>query len=156
MSKDETNPRPYVPSGFVMSHVVNPITLRLGGPTLTVAGRRSGRPISTPVPPFEYKSALYLVSGGGETQWVRNLRAAGEGELRIRYEISEIRYEQCSDTPFCLLIWPFLQPLRPPGDAGNVAEKSPRLQHPSGTESTEHANAAESAAGAGRAPPGRA
>jgi deazaflavin-dependent oxidoreductase (nitroreductase family) len=78
----DPEPRPYVPSGFLMSHVVNPITLRLGGPTLTVAGRRSGRPISTPVPPFEYEGARYLVSGGGDTQWVRNLRAAGEGELR--------------------------------------------------------------------------
>jgi deazaflavin-dependent oxidoreductase (nitroreductase family) len=82
MSKNESNPRRYVPSGFLMSHVVNPITLRLGGPTLTVVGRRTGRPISTPVPPFEYEATRYLVSGGGETDWVRNLRAAGQGELR--------------------------------------------------------------------------
>lgn len=42
---DKTHPRqhPYVPSGFVMSHVVNPIIIRFGGPTLTVAGRRTGR-----------------------------------------------------------------------------------------------------------------
>jgi deazaflavin-dependent oxidoreductase (nitroreductase family) len=81
---DTTNPKqhPYVPSGFLMSHVVNPITIRLGGPTLTVAGRRSGRSITTPVPPFAYEGARYLVSGGGETHWVRNLRAAGKGELR--------------------------------------------------------------------------
>jgi deazaflavin-dependent oxidoreductase (nitroreductase family) len=46
------------------------------------AGRRSGRPISTPVPPFAYQASRYLVSGGGETDWVRNLRAAGQGELR--------------------------------------------------------------------------
>ena len=40
-----SRPRPYVPSRFFMSHVVNPITLWLGGPTLTVRGRRTGRPI---------------------------------------------------------------------------------------------------------------
>ena len=77
-----TKPRPYVPSRFFMSHVVNPITLLLGGPTLTVRGRRSGRPIRTPVPTLEFEGARYLVSGGGETHWVRNLRAAGRGELR--------------------------------------------------------------------------
>jgi deazaflavin-dependent oxidoreductase (nitroreductase family) len=80
---DTTDPKqhPYVPSGFVMRHMVNPITIRLGGPTLTVAGRRSGRPITTAVPPFAYEGARYLVSGGGETHWVRNMRAAGRGEL---------------------------------------------------------------------------
>jgi deazaflavin-dependent oxidoreductase (nitroreductase family) len=65
-----------------MRHVVNPITIALGGPTLEIRGRRSGRPIRTLVPPFELDGSRYLVAGGGETQWVRNLRAAGEGELR--------------------------------------------------------------------------
>ena len=82
MTTNETRPRPYVPSRFFMSHVVNPITLLLRGPTLTVRGRRSGRPIRTPVPTLEFEGARYLVSGGGETHWVRNLRAAGQGELR--------------------------------------------------------------------------
>jgi deazaflavin-dependent oxidoreductase (nitroreductase family) len=65
-----------------MSHVVNPITIRHGGPTLVVRGRRSGRPIRAAVPRFELDGSRYVVSGGGETHWVRNLRAAGEGELR--------------------------------------------------------------------------
>jgi deazaflavin-dependent oxidoreductase (nitroreductase family) len=82
MARTDPTPHPYVPSGFLMSHVVNPITVRLGGPTLTVVGRRSGRPIRTPVPPLAYQGARYLVAGGGETHWVRNLRAAGRGELR--------------------------------------------------------------------------
>ncbi len=77
-----TGPRPCVSSRFFVSHVVNPITLWLGGPTLTVRGRRTGRPIRTPVPTLEVGGARYLVSGGGETHWVRNLRAAGQGELR--------------------------------------------------------------------------
>ena len=41
-----------------------------------------------------------------------------------------------------------------PGDAGNVAENPPRLQHPSDIESTEHAIAAKSPAGAGEAASG--
>ena len=87
LADDPTRPaeaasRPYVPSRFFMARVVNPITLLLGGPTLTVRGRRTGRPIRTPVPTLEFEGARYLVSGGGETHWVRNLRAAGRGELR--------------------------------------------------------------------------
>ncbi len=82
MGTTDPKQHPYVPSGFVMTHVVNPITVRLAGPTLTVRGRRSGRPITTPVPPLAYEGARYLDSGGGETHWVRNLRAAGQGELR--------------------------------------------------------------------------
>ena len=82
MTTAETRPRPYVPSRFFMSRVVNPITRWLGGPTLTVRGRRTGRPVRTPVPTLEVGGARYLVSGGGETHWVRNLRAAGQGELR--------------------------------------------------------------------------
>ena len=57
-----------------MRRVVNPITLWLGGPTLTVRGRRTGRPIRTPVPTLDVGGTRYLVSGGGETHWVRNLR----------------------------------------------------------------------------------
>jgi len=65
-----------------MNRVVNPITVRLGGPTLIVRGRKSGRLISVPVPPFEYGGVRYFVGGRGETNWVRNLRAAGKAEFR--------------------------------------------------------------------------
>jgi hypothetical protein len=36
------------------------------------------------VPTVKVHGARYLVSGGGQTQWVRNLRAAGQGEVRRR------------------------------------------------------------------------
>jgi deazaflavin-dependent oxidoreductase (nitroreductase family) len=75
---------PYIPSGLLIRRIVNPITLALGGPTLVVRGRTSGRMIATPVPPFDFEGARYLISGGGETHWVRNLRAAGEAQMRIR------------------------------------------------------------------------
>lgn len=79
---DMSTPTRYVHPGFFMAHVVNPIVKLIGAPTLNVRGRQSGLPISTPLAPFDYEGARYLVGGGGETQWVRNLRAAGEGQLR--------------------------------------------------------------------------
>src|ERR1035437_9368292 len=82
MTTNETRPRPYVRSRFFMSRVVNPITLLLGGPTLTVRGRRSGRPVRPPVPPLEVEGARYLVSGGGKTDWLRTRGACVEGRLR--------------------------------------------------------------------------
>jgi deazaflavin-dependent oxidoreductase (nitroreductase family) len=68
-----------------MTHVANPVNRRLGVfPTLTVRGRRSGRSITVPLgEPLTFEGSRYLVSGRGETHWVRNLRAAGEGEMRI-------------------------------------------------------------------------
>lgn len=76
----------YIPSGWFMRRVVNPVVVRLGGVlVLVVPGRRSGE--LRPVPlgaPFEIDGTLYLVAGRGETHWVRNLRAAGGGEIRLR------------------------------------------------------------------------
>jgi deazaflavin-dependent oxidoreductase (nitroreductase family) len=76
-------PSGYVHPTFAMAHIVNPVLKLIGSPTLTVRGRRSGLPITIPLAPFDFDSALYLVGGGGETQWVRNLRSAGEGQLRM-------------------------------------------------------------------------
>jgi deazaflavin-dependent oxidoreductase (nitroreductase family) len=79
---EKADPKRYVPAGALMKNVVNPLTVWLGGPTLTVRGRKSGRLISTPVPPFEFEGSRYFVGGRGEANWARNLRAAGEGEFR--------------------------------------------------------------------------
>ena len=64
--------------------VANPLAMRLnarGGATLTVVGRRTGKRRKVPVIPVELGGSRYLVSPYGESEWVRNLRAAGEGEL---------------------------------------------------------------------------
>ncbi len=60
--------------------------LRLGlGPSrtylLTVTGRRSGAPRSTPVTLVEEGGRRWLVSPYGEVAWVRNLRATGRATL---------------------------------------------------------------------------
>jgi deazaflavin-dependent oxidoreductase (nitroreductase family) len=82
LTPEQPGPARYVPSGFVIRRIVNPISLALGAPCLVVRGRTSGRPIRVVVPTFLEDTTRYLVAGGGETHWVRNLRAAGEAELR--------------------------------------------------------------------------
>jgi deazaflavin-dependent oxidoreductase (nitroreductase family) len=59
------------------------LLLRLGlmpGPTylLTVPGRRTGRPMSTPVTLVEEGETRWLVAPYGDVSWVRNTRAAGQ------------------------------------------------------------------------------
>ena len=53
-----------------------------GGQLLTVAGRKSGKPMTTPVNPMTFNGADYLVAPRGDTHWTRNLRAKGTAELR--------------------------------------------------------------------------
>ena len=65
-------------------HLANPLAMRLsarGVATLTVVGRRTGKPCKVPVIPVEIGRDRYLVCPYGESDWVRNLRAAGAGEL---------------------------------------------------------------------------
>jgi hypothetical protein len=49
---------------------------------LTVCGRKSGKPIETPIAIFNWEGKSYLISPYGIVNWVRNLRAAG-GEATI-------------------------------------------------------------------------
>jgi hypothetical protein len=88
----EGRPGTYVQSG-VQCKVVNPITVALGRkPVLFVRGRKSGKLLKVPMdPPFEWNGTRYLVSPRGETHWARNLRAAGEADLRTRRGLLHFR-----------------------------------------------------------------
>ena len=55
----------------------------LGSRVLAVRGRTSGEWRTTPVNLLEHEGRRYLVAPRGEAQWVRNLRAAGTGQLRV-------------------------------------------------------------------------
>jgi deazaflavin-dependent oxidoreductase (nitroreductase family) len=48
---------------------------------LTVRGRRSGQPRTTPVSPLTVAGHRYVIGGYARGDWVRNARAAGEGVL---------------------------------------------------------------------------
>jgi deazaflavin-dependent oxidoreductase (nitroreductase family) len=54
-----------------------------GSRILVVRGRSSGLPRSVPVNVLTHEGNRYLVAPRGTTQWARNLRAAGEGDLRL-------------------------------------------------------------------------
>jgi hypothetical protein len=62
---------------------------------LEVRGRSSGKTISLPVDPLDLDGRRYLVSARGNSNWVRNARAAGEVALvralrRRRYAVREL------------------------------------------------------------------
>jgi deazaflavin-dependent oxidoreductase (nitroreductase family) len=78
---DPRPPRYLKPMNKVMMAVQ-----KLGIPTgpamvLTVPGRKSGQPRSTPMTPFEFDGALYVVAGYPGAEWAANARAAGSGTL---------------------------------------------------------------------------
>lgn len=57
--------------------------VKMGDNTLlTVPGRKSGAPRTTPVTVLNWNGQRLLASPYGESDWVRNLRAAGQGTLR--------------------------------------------------------------------------
>ena len=91
---------PYRKSGFFNNKILNPLLTALGlTPSLTVRGRASDRKYTMPVWPLDYQGRLYLVAPRGNTHWARNLRAVGEGELRLRgrtihFKASEIPASQ--------------------------------------------------------------
>ena len=69
----------------------------LGSRVLAVRGRTSGVWRTTPVNLLDYEGHRYLVSARGEGQWVRNLRVAGSGELRVGRRTEAFQARELSD-----------------------------------------------------------
>ena len=86
----------YLAPDTVSRRVFNPLMTALvrlglgarGGRILHVRGRRTGAWRTVPVNPLTVDGRRYLVAPRGQTEWVRNLRVAGEGRLQLgrRYE----------------------------------------------------------------------
>lgn len=80
------------------------VLLRLGLPisrhespvVLTVPGRRTGRPRSTPITPMSVDGTRYVVNGYPGADWVRNARAAKEVRLRKGRRCERVRLEELS------------------------------------------------------------
>lgn len=68
-----------------------------GARVLSVRGRTSGVWRSTPVNVLEHQGGRYLVAPRGAAQWVRNLRAAGAGELRVGRRVEPFSASELPD-----------------------------------------------------------
>jgi deazaflavin-dependent oxidoreductase (nitroreductase family) len=96
----------YKAPGWFTRKVFNPfvqfLTRRgvsiLGSRVLAVRGRTSGEWRTVPVNLLELDGHRYIVSPRGETQWVRNLRAAGTGELRVGKRSEAFRGRELDDS----------------------------------------------------------
>ncbi len=80
-----------------------------GSRILYVRGRTSGEMRSTPVNPLNYEGGRYLVSPRGHTQWVRNMRAAHGGELRLGRRVERFTATELPDTEKPALLRAYLK-----------------------------------------------
>ncbi len=72
----------YVRMGNVLTTTLVRAGFKVGRiPLLTVRGRKSGQPRTTPIVVVEQDGKRYLAAPYGVVDWVRNLRAAGEAIL---------------------------------------------------------------------------
>jgi deazaflavin-dependent oxidoreductase (nitroreductase family) len=84
----------------------NPITrflLRAGVPLgfnglLTIRGRKTGIPRTTPIAIIDVDGRRWVWSPWGESQWVRNLRAAGRATVTKRGQEDEVRASELDPT----------------------------------------------------------
>jgi deazaflavin-dependent oxidoreductase (nitroreductase family) len=95
----------YLAPGWFTNHVFNRavrfLTRRgislMGSRELRVVGRTSGALRTTVVNLLEVDGRRYLVAPRGTTQWARNVRAAGGGELRVGRRIEAFRVQELRD-----------------------------------------------------------
>lgn len=95
----------YVEPGWFTRHVFNRVVAAAtsaglsvwGSRVLQVRGRATGQLRETPVNLLSHAGQRYLVAPRGVTQWVRNLRVAGEGGLRLGRHVERFRATELAD-----------------------------------------------------------
>ncbi len=98
-------PDRYLKPDWFTAHIFNPVVGWLtslgisvyGSRVLAVRGRKSGEWRTTPVNVLDYRGEQYLVAPRGVTEWVRNIRVSGGGELRVGPRTETIRVVELTD-----------------------------------------------------------
>lgn len=96
------NPRPpwwLKPMNKVLMAATRIGIVKDGPMVLTVTGRKSGQPRSTPITPFEVDGRRYVVGGFPGADWVRNAQAnpdavLTQGKTRQRVRMVELSAEE--------------------------------------------------------------
>ena len=107
----------YQPPDWFTRQVFNPLVAGLtrlglsvlGSRILAVRGRQSGLWRTTPVNLLVLDGRRYLVAPRGHTQWVRNLRAQGEGRLLLGRRSETFRATEIPDEDKPPLLRAYLQ-----------------------------------------------
>jgi deazaflavin-dependent oxidoreductase (nitroreductase family) len=95
----------YLQPGWFTRNVFNRVVAALtrlgvsvwGSRELRVRGRKTGEWRTTPVNLLVLGDLRYLVAPRGTTQWVRNLRVAQTGELRVGRRVEAFRAAEIAD-----------------------------------------------------------
>jgi deazaflavin-dependent oxidoreductase (nitroreductase family) len=104
---------PHVPAFVRLGNVMTTTLLRAGVKLngfgrpmylLTVRGRKSSQPRTTPIVVIEQNGERYLVSPFGIVDWVRNLRAAGEAVLTRGRRDEKVQARELSSHEAALLL----------------------------------------------------
>jgi len=93
------------PTGWFTKNVFNRLVAWLtrrglsvaGSRVLEVRGRNSGEWRRTPVNLLTFEDTRYLVAPRGEVQWVKNLRASGQGRLRVGRRTEDFTATEVTD-----------------------------------------------------------
>jgi deazaflavin-dependent oxidoreductase (nitroreductase family) len=104
MQDSNAAPR-YIEPGWFTKHVFNRLVRRLtrmglsvkGSRELSVVGRSSGVARQVVVNLLTVDGQQYLVAPRGNTQWVRNVRAAGAAELRVGRRVEPVVTTELAD-----------------------------------------------------------
>lgn len=91
-----TRPPSKAPRFLLLSNGLARRLLRAGMPMgpntlLTVRGRRSGEPRTAPVAIAPIDGRRYIIGAYGDVNWVRNLRTAGDADIKTPAGIEHVR-----------------------------------------------------------------
>ena len=96
---------------------------------LTVPGRRTGLPRRTPLTVLDHGGDRYVLGGFPAAEWIRNVRAAGRGTLRVGDRDEQVRLVELdpADVGPIMRRWPEVTPsgVEMMRDAGVIDDVTP-------------------------------